>query len=83
MPLYATCPTSIIVTGKKGTAPGELSGPASVVTHEDTHHIFVANQINHRVETFSETGDFLYLLGVGQLSYAVMLHMGIVFMSVA
>ena len=69
MPRYATCPTSIIVTGKNGTAPGELSGPAGVTIHEDTHHIFVANQINHRVEIFSETGDFLYLLGVGQLSY--------------
>ena len=39
-----------------------------VVIHEDTHHIFVVNQWNNSVEIFSETGEFLYQLGVGHLS---------------
>ena len=64
---YATCHTSIVATGKRGSGPGELYLPSSVAIHEDTHQIFVASHSNHRVETFSETGDFLYQLGVGQL----------------
>ena len=61
---YATFHSSVIATGKQGIAPGELAG---VAIHEDTHQIFVANFKNHRVEIFSETGEFLYQLGVGQL----------------
>ena len=68
VPRYATFHTSIIATEKGGTAPGELSIPYGVAIHEDTHQIFVANQYNHRVVIFSETGEFLYQLGVGQLS---------------
>ena len=67
-PRYATFHTSIVVTGKKGRAPGELDSSSGVVIHEETHQIFVANYLNHRVEIFSETGEFLYQLGVGQLS---------------
>ena len=33
-----------------------------------THQIFVANYITGRVEIFSETGEFLYQLGVRQLT---------------
>ena len=33
-----------------------------------SHHIFVANCWNDRVEIFSETGEFFHQLGVGQLS---------------
>ena len=67
VPRYATFHTSIVAAGKQGSAPGELFGPQGVAIHEDTH-IFVANQWNDRVEIFSETGEFLYQLGVGQLS---------------
>ena len=69
VPRYATFHSSVVATGKKGWAPGELFWPRGVTIHEDTHQIFVANQWNHRVEIFSETGEFLYQLGVGQLSY--------------
>ena len=68
VPRYATCHTSIVATGKKGNAPGELYGPSGVAIHEDTHQIFVANYDDGRVEIFSETGDFLYQLGVARLS---------------
>ena len=66
VPRYAT---SIVATGKEGRAPGELRYPCGVAIHEETHHIFVANRDNNRVEIFSETGEFLSQLGVGQLSY--------------
>ena len=41
---------------------------SAVAIHEDTHQILVANYLNHRVEVFSETGEFLYQPGVGQPS---------------
>ena len=68
VPRYATCHASVVATGKEGSAPGELYGPAGVVIHDETHQIFVANNCNHRVEIFSETGEYLSQLGVGQLS---------------
>ena len=68
VPRYATCHTSIVATGKFGNAPGELYSPCGVAIHEDTHQIFVANTYNDSVEIFSETGEFLYQLDVGQLS---------------
>ena len=42
--------------------------PRGVAIHEETHQIFVANSFNGKVEIFSETGEFLYQLGVGPLS---------------
>ena len=68
-PHYATCHTRVVATGKKGDGPGELDWPHGVAIHEETHQIFVANEVNHRVEIFSETGEFFHQLGVGQLSH--------------
>ena len=67
VPRHTTCHTSIVATGKEGRAPGELYLPFGVAIHEDTQQIFVVNLGNDRVEIFSETGEFLYQLGVGQL----------------
>ena len=67
-PHYATCHTRVVATGKTGRAPDELNVPFGVAIHEETHQIFVANYRNDRVEIFSETGEFLYQLGVGKLS---------------
>ena len=67
VPHYATCHTSVVATGKLGNAPGELYHPCGVAIHEATHEIFVVTCKNNRVEIFSETGDFLSQLGVGQL----------------
>ena len=80
---YATCHTSVIVTGKKGTAPGELYHPYCVTIHKDTHEIFVTNYFNHRVEIFSETGEFLYQLGVGLIvnPYGIAIHGDSVYVS--
>ena len=58
----------VVATGKEGRAPGKLLAPSSVAIHEGTHQIFVANCANDRVEIFSETGEFLYQLDVGQQS---------------
>ena len=68
VPRYATCHTHVVATGKKGYSPGEFDEPCGVAIHEETHQIFVANFANDSVEIFSETGEFLYQLGVGQLS---------------
>ena len=68
VPRYDTCHTPVVATGKEGNDPGEFFGPTAVAIHEETHQIFVVNQWNHRVEIFSETGEFLHQLGVGQLS---------------
>ena len=68
VPRYATFHTPVVATGKKGSTPGELFCQSAVAIHEDTHQILVANYLNHRVEVFSETGEFLYQPGVGQPS---------------
>ena len=67
VPHYATCHTRVVATGKKGRAPGELYWPSGVAIHEETHNIFVAN--HYFIEIFSESGEFFYQLGVGQLSH--------------
>ena len=69
VPHYATCHARVVVSGKKGRAPGNFDDPCGVAIHEETHQIFVANRGNHRVEIFSETGEFFHQLGVGQLSH--------------
>ena len=76
VPRYATFHSSVIATGKEGRDPGEFYYPQGVAIHEDTHQIFVANLLNDKVEIFSETGEFLYQLGVGQLSqpYGIATH---------
>ena len=68
VPRYTTCHTSVVAILKEGSAPGELNFPSGVAIHKETHHIFVANGRNNRVEMFSETGEFISQLGVGQLS---------------
>ena len=74
--LHSTFHTPMVVTGKRGRAPGELILPHGVTIHEVTHQIFIADVFNHRVEIFSETGEFFYQLDVGQLSvpYRIATH---------
>ena len=83
VPHYATCHIRVVATGKKGRAPGELNGPRGVAIHEETHQIFMANCDNHRVEIFSETGEFFHQLGVGLLSqpYGIAIHGDSVYVS--
>ena len=65
---YATRYTRVVVTGKKGSAPGELYNPNGVAIHEETHQIFIANWSDNRIEIFYESEEFFHQLGVGQLS---------------
>ena len=76
IPRYTTCHNPIVATGKKGSAPGELDCPFGVAIHEETHQIFIVNDDNHRVEIFSETGEFISQLGAGELSepYGIAIH---------
>ena len=41
VPDYDKFQTSTIVTGKEGSAPGELDSPHGLAIDEDTHQIFV------------------------------------------
>ena len=83
VPHYATYHTSIVATGKTGRAHGELDLPSGVAINGDTHQIFVAIYSNDRIEIFSETGEYLYQLGVGQLSrpFGIAIHGDGVFIS--
>ena len=76
VPRYTTCHTPVVATGRQGEAPGELFIPQCVAIHEETHQIFVGNNGRDRVEIFSETGEFISQLGVGQLSfpYGIAIH---------
>ena len=83
VPRYATFHASNVATVKQGRAPGELVCPSGVAIHEDTHQIFVSNSDNGRVEIFSETGEFISQLGVGQLSdpWGIAIHGDSVYVS--
>ena len=67
LPNYATFHLPTVATVKEGKAPGELYWPCGVAINEATNQIFVANWGNNRIEIFSETGEYLNRLGVGQL----------------
>ena len=75
--------TPIIVTGKTDTAPGPSYHPYGVAIDENTHQIFVANYCKNRVVIFSETGEYIYQLGVGQLDfpYGIAIHGDSVYVS--
>ena len=75
--------TPTIVTGKIGTAPGGLYNPCCVAIDDNTHQIFVVNKRNDRVVIFYETGEYIYLLGVGQLNfpYGIAIHGDSVYVS--
>ena len=76
VPHYETFHTSKVATGKKGGAPGELERPYGVAIHERSNQICVANQVNHRVELFSEGGEYIAQLGEGELNapYGIATH---------
>ena len=80
---FAKCHSSVVATGKKGEAPGDLMHSLGAAIHDENHHIFVVNDFNRRVEIFSETGEFCSLLGVGQLSNpsSIAIHVDNVYIS--
>ena len=80
-PRYPTYHSSIVATGKRGRAPGELDIPWGVAIHEDTHEIFVTD--NDSVEVFSEMGEYLYQLGVRELyePFGIAIHRDNVYVS--
>ena len=76
LPKYATFHLPTVATGKKGRAPGKLKMPFAVAINEATKQIFVANYVNHRIEIFSETGEYLNQLSDGQMRgpYGIAIH---------
>ena len=83
VPRYDTSHVSIVAAGKEGSAPGELRHPFGVAIHEDFHQIFVADYLNDRIVIFTESGEFIYQLGVGQLSrpYGIAIHGNSIYVS--
>ena len=61
VPRYDTFQTSTIVANK-------FESPCAVAIDETTHQIFVAYYRHHIIGIFSETGEYICQLGVGQLS---------------
>ena len=59
IPNYAAFQQPIVAVGKDGTAPGELSGLCGVSIELESGHIYVADCFNHRIQIFSQTGDYL------------------------
>ena len=80
-PNYGTFLMPIVVTGKQGTAPGELNYPFGVAINEATNQIFVANGSNHRIEIFSEAGEYLNQLGELYNPYGIAIHENSLFVS--
>ena len=83
LPNYQTFQLPSVATGKQGTGPGELNCPHGVAIDSATNHIFVANGNNNRIDIFSETGDCLSQLGVGQLvtPWGIAIHENSLFVS--
>ena len=83
VPHYATWYTPVVATGNEGRAPGELYYPSGVAIHEETHQIFMANNGGGVVKVFSEAGEFINQLGVGQLSlpWGIAIHGDSVYVS--
>ena len=85
LPNYATFHLPTVATGKRGSGTGELYVPCGVAINVATNQIFVANLVNNRVEIFSETGEYLNRLCVGQLDrpHGIAIHENSVYISSA
>ena len=59
IPNYAGKQKPIVTVGKQGSAPGELKWPRGVSIELESGHIYVADMYNHRIQIFSQTGDYL------------------------
>ena len=59
IPSYAAFQKPIVAVGKQGSAPGNLSAPHGVAIELKSGNIYVADMQNHRIQMFSQTGDYL------------------------
>ena len=51
----------IAAFGGFGTGPGQFQRPAGIIWHDGS--IYVADSTNHRIQVFSDTGEFTRVLG--------------------
>ena len=77
IPDYAAFQQPIVAVVKQGTAPGELSCPQGVSIELESGHIYVADKCNHRIQIFSQTGDYLNQFGHQHLknSCGILIHL--------
>ena len=59
IPNYAAFQQPIVAVGKQGSDPGELNWPQCVSIEAESGHNYVADWSNHRIQIFSQTGDYL------------------------
>ena len=59
IPKYAAFQKPIVAVGKQGSAPGNLSTPHAVAIELKSGNIYVADMENHRIQIFSQSGDYL------------------------
>ena len=76
IPNYAAFQQPIVAVGKQGSAPGELKYPYGVSIELESGHIYVADMGNHRIQIFSQTGDYLNQFGHQHLTdpWGILIH---------
>jgi hypothetical protein len=51
-----------------GTGPGQCNSPKGLAADQETGHVYVVDQGNHRINAFESDGTFLFSFGSAQLS---------------
>ncbi len=49
--------------GERGTGAGQFEGPVGVAVDGASHDVYIADQYNHRIDTFEGSGSFLLAWG--------------------
>ena len=63
VPDYKTkqLPTAYCCNNSRQNSPGELNNPGRLAIHYKTGNIYIADEVNHRVQVFSCNGDYLFM----------------------
>ena len=66
----------LIAVGNIGIGRRDVKWPYGVSAHEDTGRIYVVDSYNHRIQVFSETGDYVNQFGNQHLSgpWGILIH---------
>ncbi len=59
----ASPPTVSCFRGIAGAGAGQMRGPERIVVDEATHSVYVGETQNNRIQKFSSSGDFLWMVG--------------------
>ena len=59
IPDYESLQHLTVLSNSTGSGPGEFKCASCVVVQQDTGHIYVADNRNHRIQVFAQTGKFI------------------------